>query len=491
MAQPFALDRFLPLLNSCCTLQDGVLVSSSAAEGTFEVLNPATQEVIARLANQTAADTEEAIDRAEAALPAWRAMPAKSRSALLKQWFALIQQHADDLALLMTLEQGKPVAEALGEVQYGASFIEWFAEEAKRAYGEVIPSPMSNRRLVTVRQGIGVVAAITPWNFPNAMITRKVAPALAAGCTIVLKPSEETPLSAIALLTLAREAGIPEEVFQLVMSTRAADIGDVMCHDSRVRKLTFTGSTPVGKLLMRQCADTVKKLGLELGGNAPFIVFDDADIDAAIKGLMLAKFRNAGQTCICANRVLVQDGIYDTFAERLAQAMDALTVGNGTEQGITTGPLINERAVAKVERLVNEAREAGAKVIRGGQRDSSGQGFYVPTLVTQATADMSLCREEIFGPVAPLIRFSTEEEAVAIANDTPFGLAAYFYSRDIGRAWRVGEALEYGMVGINEGGISNEVAPFGGVKESGLGREGSRHGLEEFMEIKYLCMGGV
>ncbi|PPC77494.1 succinate-semialdehyde dehydrogenase (NADP(+)) [Pokkaliibacter plantistimulans] len=489
-SQPAYIADLNYLLAPVCQSEGSHWVSGDQHD-SFVVTNPANGDVLAQLANHSAEDTRHAIDLASAALPAWQKLTAKARSVILRQWFNLINQHADDLALLMTLEQGKPLAEAKGEVLYGASFIEWFAEEAKRTYGDVIPSPQGDRRLLTIRQSIGVVAAITPWNFPNAMITRKVAPALAAGCTVVIKPSEETPLSAIALANLAYQAGVPRDALHLILSNRAAEVGNVMCEDSRVRKLTFTGSTPVGKILMRQCADTVKKLGLELGGNAPFIVFDDADLDAAVSGLMLSKFRNAGQTCVCANRILVQDSVYDAFVAKLKIAVEKLQVGNGTEAGVTTGPLINSKAIDKVERLVNEARAAGAEVITGGQRHAAGAGFYQPTLVVNATADMSICQEEIFGPVAPLVRFSTEEEAVRIANDTPFGLAAYFYSRDIGRIWRVGEGLEYGMVGINEGGISNEVAPFGGVKESGLGREGSKYGIEDFMEIKYLCMGGI
>lgn len=462
-----------------------------ARSRTFAVTNPATGETLAVLADASAGDAETAIARASRALPAWQRLSAKARASVLRRWFDLIVEHADDLATLMTLEQGKPLAEARGEVLYGASFVEWFAEEAKRLYGDVIPAHQANQRLVVLRQGVGVVAAITPWNFPNAMITRKVAPALAAGCTVVLKPSELTPLSAIALVNLAYRAGVPDEALQLVLSTRAAEIGQALCADPRVRKLTFTGSTPVGKTLMRQCADTVKKLGLELGGNAPFIVFDDADLDAAVQGLMRSKFRNAGQTCVCANRILVQERVYDAFLDRLAHAVSQLEVGNGLETGVTLGPLINESAVVKVERLVNEARSAGAQVLAGGQRHPAGPGFYAPTVLTGVDAGMSVCREEIFGPVVPVLAFRDEAEALAIANDTPFGLAAYFYSRDVGRIWRVAEGLEYGMVGINEGAISNEVAPFGGVKASGLGREGSKYGLEEFTELKYLCLGGL
>ena len=479
-----------PLLLPFCQWQASQWMTSKVF-ATFSVTNPATGEVIATLPNQPAGDALAAIDRASAALTAWQALPAKKRASLLRRWFELVMENQDALALLMSLEQGKPLAEAKGEVAYGAAYIEWFAEETKRVYGDIIPAASSDRRILTIKQGIGVVAAITPWNFPNAMITRKVAPALGAGCTIVVKPSDETPLSALALVTLAHQAGIPDDVFQVITSRKAAEIGQVFCGDSRVRKLTFTGSTPVGKQLMSQCAATVKKLGLELGGNAPFIVFDDADIDAAITGLMVSKFRNAGQTCICANRILVQDGIYDQFAEKLVTAVKKLKIGLGTEPGSTVGPLINQAAVHKVQHLVSDAVTRGAKLLTGGSIYPTGDNFYQPTVLKEVTSDMKIFHSEIFGPVAPLYRFSTETEAVAMANDTPFGLAAYFYSQDISRVWRVSEALEYGMVGINEGGISSEVAPFGGVKESGLGREGSKYGIEEFTEIKYLCMGGL
>ena len=458
---------------------------------TFDVTDPGTGKVLGTVPKMGADETARAIDAAEAALPAWRAKTAGERAGMMRKLFDLMMEHQDDLGELLSREQGKPFAEGKGEIVYGASFIEWFAEEAKRAYGDVIPSHQGDKRIVVIKQPVGVVAAITPWNFPNAMITRKVAPALAAGCTVVLKPSELTPLSAIALVNLAYRAGVPDEALQLVLSTRAAEIGQALCADPRVRKLTFTGSTPVGKTLMRQCADTVKKLGLELGGNAPFIVFEDADLDAAVQGLMRSKFRNAGQTCVCANRILVQERVYDAFLDRLVHAVSQLEVGNGLETGVTLGPLINESAVVKVERLVNEARSAGAQVLAGGQRHPAGPGFYAPTVLTGVDAGMSVCREEIFGPVVPVLAFRDEAEALAIANDTPFGLAAYFYSRDVGRIWRVAEGLEYGMVGINEGAISNEVAPFGGVKESGLGREGSKYGLEEFTELKYLCLGGL
>jgi succinate-semialdehyde dehydrogenase/glutarate-semialdehyde dehydrogenase len=391
----------------------------------------------------------------------------------------------------MTAEQGKPLAEARGEVVYGANFIEWFAEEAKRVYGDVIPSHKGDARILVTKEPIGVVAAITPWNFPNAMITRKCAPALAAGCTVVVKPGEDTPLSALALAELAERAGIPAGVFNIVTTANAASVGGAMTASPIVRKLSFTGSTPIGKLLMSQCAATVKKVSLELGGNAPFIVFDDADLDAAVAGAMASKYRNAGQTCVCANRLLVQDGIYDAFAAKLAEAVAALKVGNGAEDGVSTGPLINSKAVDKVEGLVSDAVGKGARVVCGGKRHELGGSFYEPTILADVTPDMSIFSEEIFGPVAPLYRFKTEEEAIAMANDTIYGLAAYFYARDVGRVWRVAEGLEYGILGINEGIISTEVAPFGGVKQSGLGREGSKYGLEDFMEIKYLCMGGL
>ena len=478
-----------PLLEPFYQWQRGVWRSSTGPH--FDVFNPATGALLATVADQGAAVAKAAITHAHEALPAWQAKSAKERSALLRRWFELIMENQEPLALLMTLEQGKPLAEARGEVVYGASYVEWFAEETKRLYGDILPAASGDRRLLTIKQGIGVVAAITPWNFPSAMITRKVAPALGAGCCVVLKPSDETPLSAMALVTLARQAGIPEAVFQIVTGKNAAAIGDVFCSDGRVRKLTFTGSTPVGKRLMAQCANSVKKMGLELGGNAPFIVFDDADIDAAIKGLMLSKFRNAGQTCICANRILVQSGIYDAFVAKLVAAVAQLKVAPGTEAGATIGPLVNGKAVEKVESLVADALAKGATLLAGGRIDSVGKLFFQPTVLGGISRSMAIFDNEIFGPVAALMRFESEAEAIALANDTPFGLAAYFYSQNMGRIWRVAEGLEYGMVGINEGGISSEVAPFGGVKESGLGREGSKYGLEEFTEIKYLCLGGL
>ncbi|MEQ8392492.1 MAG: NAD-dependent succinate-semialdehyde dehydrogenase [Thalassospira sp.] len=458
---------------------------------TFAVLDPATGEHLANVPDMGATETRQAIERANEALPAWRARTAKDRAAVLRKWFDLCMAAKDDLALLMTREQGKPLAEAAGEVAYGASFIEWFAEEGKRIYGDVIPSHGADKRIITIKQPIGVVAAITPWNFPMAMITRKCAPALAAGCAVVIKPAEDTPLTALALAELAKRAGFPDGVINVVTASHGVEIGNELTGNPIVRKLSFTGSTQVGKLLMRQCSDTVKKVSLELGGNAPFIVFDDADLDEAVAGAIASKYRNAGQTCVCANRILVQDGVYDEFAKKLAKAVAKLRVGNGMEEGITQGPLINRKAIEKVETLVADALSKGATAILGGARHQADSNFFTPTILTGVTADMRMFSEEIFGPVAPLFRFSSEDEAIRMANDTPFGLAAYFYARDIGRIWRVGEALEYGIVGINEGIISTESAPFGGVKESGIGREGSKYGVDDFVEIKYMCLGGL
>ena len=456
---------------------------------TFAVTNPATGEELAQVADVGAEETRQAINAADAALPAWRAKTAKERAAILRRWFELIMAAQEDLAVLMTLEQGKPLAEARGEVAYGASFIEWFAEEGKRVYGDVIPSFAGNKRIVVLKEPIGVVAAITPWNFPNAMITRKVGPALAAGCTIVVKPAEDTPLSALALAELAERAGVPAGVFNIVTGSDPVAIGGELTASPIVRKLSFTGSTEVGKILMRQSADTVKKVSLELGGNAPFIVFDDADLDEAVKGALASKYRNSGQTCVCANRLLVQAGVYDAFAAKLAEAVKQIRVGNGMEAGVTQGPMINGQAVEKVEELMGDALAKGAKVALGGKRHAMGGTFFEPTILTGVTTEMRVAREEIFGPVAPLFKFETEADAIRMANDTEFGLAAYFYSRDIGRVWRVAEQLEYGMVGINEGILSTEVAPFGGIKQSGIGREGSKYGVEDFLEIKYLCVG--
>ena len=456
----------------------------------LEVKNPATGALIGRVPDLGASETRAAIEAAHKAFPAWAGKLAKERAAILRRWYELQRDHKEDLALLMTTEQGKPLAEARSEVDYAASFTEFFAEEAKRVYGEIIPTPKESGRVLVLKQPIGVVGAITPWNFPLAMITRKISPALAAGCTVVVKPAPETPLSALALAELAIRAGVPAGVLNVVTGDAKA-IGGELTSNPIVRMITFTGSTEVGKLLMRQSAGTVKKLALELGGNAPFIVFDDADLDAAVAGALASKYRNSGQTCVCANRILVQDGIYDRFAEKLASEVIKLKVGEGTEIGVTQGPLINEAAVAKVEAHVKDAVAQGARVVAGGKRHSLGGTFYEPTVLANVTTKMRLAQEETFGPVAPLFRFRDEAEALAIANGTPFGLAAYFYTRDLARAWRVAEALEYGIVGVNEGIVSSELTPFGGVKESGLGREGSHHGIEEFIELKYVMMGGL
>jgi succinate-semialdehyde dehydrogenase/glutarate-semialdehyde dehydrogenase len=468
---------------------DGAWVEADS-RARFEVDNPANGTVIGHVPDMRTAETRRAIAAAEAALPAWRALPAKERSRILRKWFDLIVANADDLALLLTTEQGKPLPEAKGEILYGASFVEWFAEEAKRIYGDVIPSPTNDRRLIVIKQPVGVVAAITPWNFPNAMITRKVAPGLAAGCTFVLKPAEQTPFSALALAELAERAGFPKGVLNIITGD-AVSIGQELCANPAVRKLTFTGSTEVGRILMRQSADTIKKLSLELGGNAPFIVFDDADLDAAADGALASKYRNAGQTCVCANRIYVQDSVYDAFAAKLAEKVKAFKVGHGTEAGVSIGPLIDAQGLAKVEDHVADAVGKGAKVVLGGKRHALGGLFYEPTLLTEVTHEMKVSREETFGPVAPLYRFKTDEDALRLANSSEFGLAAYFYSRDVGRVFRIAEAIETGMVGINVGILANEVAPFGGIKQSGLGREGSKYGIEEFLEIKYLAIGGI
>ncbi len=456
---------------------------------TFPVLNPADNKTLAQVADCGAAETHRAIAAADAALPGWRSKTATVRAGILRRWYDLILANAEDLGMLMTLEQGKPLAEARGEVRYGASFIEWFAEEGKRAYGDIIPPHQPGLRLLVSKQPVGVVAAITPWNFPNAMITRKVAPALAAGCTVVIKPSEETPLSALALAELAIRAGFPPGVINIVTGMDAPAIGKALTDSSIVRKLSFTGSTEVGKLLMRQSADTVKKISLELGGNAPFIVFDDADLDAAVEGAISSKYRNAGQTCICANRILVQSGIYEAFLEKFIQAVQKQKVGAGTEQGVSIGPLINTEALDKVQRLVSDATKKGARLLAGGHAMSGT--FFEATVLADVTSGMDIMHEEIFGPVAPVTRFETEQEAIQIANDTPYGLAAYFYGRDIGRVFRVAEALDYGMIGVNTGLVATTVAPFGGMKESGIGREGSKYGLDEFLEVKYICIAGL
>jgi len=456
---------------------------------TFDVVNPATGEVIATVPRMGAAETRRAIDSANAAWPAWRASTAKQR-AVLRKWHDLMLENADDLALILTTEQGKPLAEAKGEIQYAASFLEWFGEEGKRVNGDTIPTPASDKRIVVTKEPVGVCAAITPWNFPAAMITRKVGPALAAGCPIIVKPAEATPLSALALAVLAERAGVPRGVFNVVTGEPKA-IGAEMTGNPIVRKLSFTGSTPVGRLLMAQCAPTVKKVSLELGGNAPFIVFDDADLDAAVAGAIASKYRNSGQTCVCTNRFYVHDKVYDAFADKLRAAVEQLQVGRGTEAGVTQGPLINEAAVLKVESHIEDALAKGARVLTGGKRHALGHGFFEPTVLADVTPDMKVARDETFGPLAPLFRFSSDDEVIRLANDTEFGLASYFYSRDIGRVWRVAEALEYGMVGINTGLISNEVAPFGGVKQSGLGREGSHYGIDDYVVVKYMCVGGV
>ena len=460
----------------------------------FAVDNPATGGYIAHVSNLGADHAQVAIDAAQAAFPAWRARTAKERSTILRKWFDLIIANTDDLARIMTIEQGKPFAEAKGEIAYGASFVEWFAEQAKRVMGDTISAPIATNRMLVLREPIGVCAAITPWNFPTAMITRKVAPALAAGCTIVLKPAEQTPLSALALAVLAEQAGIPAGVLNIITadSDQSISIGKVLCNSPTVRKLTFTGSTPVGRILMQQSAPTLKKMSLELGGHAPFIVFEDADIDAAIEGAMVSKYRNAGQTCVCTNRFYVHAKVYDSFAEKLAARVSGtLSVGEGFEDKVTTGPLIDDAAVAKVEEHVQDAIAKGAKILCGGGKHARGGRFYQPTVITQVTENMLCMREETFGPLAPIVKFTDEAEVIRLANNTDYGLASYFYSRDIGRIFRVAEALEYGMVGVNTGLISNEMAPFGGVKQSGLGREGSVYGMDDFMEMKYVCLGGI
>ena len=458
--------------------------------GTVVVHNPATAEVLGLIPNMGTAETRRAIAAAARALPAWAARTAKERSGLLRRWFDLMMQHQEDLAALMTAEQGKPLAESMGEITYAASFVEWFAEEGKRLYGDIIPGHQADKRILVLRQPVGVVAAITPWNFPSAMITRKAGPALAAGCTMVLKPATQTPFSALALAELASRAGIPQGVFNVVTGSAAA-IGGEMTANPTVRKVTFTGSTEVGKKLMVQCAGTVKKLSLELGGNAPFIVFDDADLDAAVQGAIASKYRNTGQTCVCANRLLVQEGVYEEFAQKLTAAVGKLRVGDGLKGVTDQGPLIDAKAIAKVEEHVADALAKGARVALGGKRHALGGTFFEPTILTDVTPAMLVAREETFGPVAPLFKFKTEADAIAMANDTEFGLAAYFYTRDLARSWRVSEAIEYGIVGLNTGIISTEVAPFGGVKESGTGREGSKYGILDYTELKYVCVGGV
>ena len=468
---------------------DGQWTDSDSGD-TCDVLDPATGNVIAKVAKCGTAETRRAIEAAEKAQISWRVTPVKERAALLRRWFDLMMETQEDLAQILTAEQGKPLAEARAEIAYGANYVEWFAEEGKRICGDTIQPPSNDKRIVVIKQAVGVVACITPWNFPNAMLTRKIAPSLAAGCTVVCKPANETPLSAFALAELAERAGIPAGVINIVAGV-TREIGAELTSNPTVRKLTFTGSTQVGKLLIEQCAATVKRTSMELGGNAPFIVFDDADVDAAVKGAIICKFRNAGQTCVCANRILVQEDIYDEFCEKFAAATADLKMGNGADDGISIGPLINDGAANDVVSFIEDAVANGANVVAGGKRSDLGNRYIEPTILTNVRDDMRVFREEIFGPVAPVFKFKTEKEAIQMANDTEFGLACYFYSRDIGRIWRVGEALEYGIVGINEGIISNEMAPFGGVKESGQGREGSKYGLDDYLEIKYMCMGGL
>ncbi len=472
-------------------LINGAWTPGQANQTRFAVIDPATGLALAQVANLGAVDAAAAIAAADKAWPAWRARPAKERGAILMKWFALLHQHADDLARIMTAEQGKPLAEAKGEVSYGASFLEWFAEEGKRVYGQTIPTTDANKRYLVIKQPIGVCAAITPWNFPIAMITRKVAPALAAGCPVVIKPAEQTPLSALAVAELAQRAGMPAGVLNVLCadSDNSIEIGKVLTSSDVVRHLSFTGSTEVGRILARQCAPTIKKIALELGGNAPFIVFDDADIDSAVEGAMISKYRNAGQTCVCANRLYVQAGVYDSFVEKLAAKAGAIKVGNGFEAGVSQGPLIDDAAIAKVQEHVADAVAKGARVVIGGKL--AGDRFYTPTVLADVTSEMRCAKEETFGPVAPVFKFETEEEVIRLANDTEFGLASYFYSRDIGRVFRVGEALEYGMVGVNTGLISTAEVPFGGVKQSGLGREGASQGMDDYVEIKYLCLGDI
>ncbi|MFN7087448.1 MAG: NADP-dependent succinate-semialdehyde dehydrogenase [Burkholderiales bacterium] len=459
-------------------------------KSTLAVYNPADGTQIGTVPKMGATETRRAIEAAHAAWPAWRAKTAKERAAILRKWYELMMANQEDLAILMTVEQGKALTESRGEIAYGASFIEWFAEEAKRVYGDTIPAPSADRRIVVIKQPIGVCAAVTPWNFPNAMITRKAGPALAAGCPMVIKPASQTPYSALALCELAERAGVPKGVLSVVTGS-SGPIGKELTGNPLVRKFTFTGSTEVGKLLMQQCASTVKKVSLELGGNAPFIVFDDADIDSAVEGAMASKYRNSGQTCVCANRLFIQEGVYEEFARKLADKVSRMKVGSGLEEGVVQGPLIDMKAVEKVEEHIADAVQKGARVLTGGKRHEKGGQFFQPTVLADVTPEMKVTHEETFGPVAPLYRFKTEEELLRLANDTEYGLAAYFYSRDIGRVWRIAEGLESGIVGINVGIISNEVAPFGGVKESGIGREGSKYGMDEFLEIKYLCMGDI
>jgi len=481
------------ILNDKALLKDKAYINGEwvGADTSFDVKNPATGELITSLPEQGAAETRAAIEAAEAAQISWRSLVAKERSTILQRWFKLIMEAQEDLAKILTIEMGKPYAEAVGEIAYGASFIEWFAEEGKRVYGDIIPQHQADKRIVVLKQPVGVVAAITPWNFPNAMITRKIAPALAVGCTAIIKPSEETPLSALALVELGERAGIPKGVLNVVLGTNSREIGEELCSNPKVRKLTFTGSTPVGRILMRQCSDTIKKVSLELGGNAPFIVFDDADIDAAVEGAMISKYRNSGQTCVCANRIYVQAGVYEEFMEKFKVAVQKLKVGNGMDEGVVQGPLINMAALDKIEDHIKDAVSKGGTVVEGGNRHSLGHSFFEPTIIRDVTRDMKVAREETFGPLAPVFKFEDEADVVAQANDTEFGLASYFYANNLSRVWRVAEELEYGMVAVNAGVLSTEVAPFGGIKQSGLGREGSKYGIEDYLEVKYLCMAGI
>ena len=487
-------DIFSKLANKELIVSKGYIngiFTSGNSNKTFDVNDPSTGELIVKLPDMGISETKDAINAAHKAQKSWAAKTGKERSTILRNWFNLMMTNKDDLAKILTAEMGKPFAEALGEIAYGASFVEWFAEEAKRVYGDTIPGHQEDKRIVVIKQPIGVVGAITPWNFPNAMITRKVAPALAVGCSVVLRPPTLTPLSALALAYLAQEAGIPAGVFNIVMGTDSSGMGKELCSNELVRKITFTGSTEVGRILMRQCSDQIKKVSLELGGNAPFIVFDDADIDEAVAGAMISKYRNAGQTCVCANRIYVQENIYEEFSKKLAEATRAMKVGNGFDDGVTTGPLIDQQALEKVEEHIEDAVSKGASILSGGTRSNLGGTFYNPTVLTDVTSSMKVAKEETFGPIAPLFKFDSVENVIEAANDTEFGLAAYFYAKDLSKVWKVAEALEYGIVGINTGLISTEVAPFGGIKQSGLGREGSKYGIDDFLEIKYLCMSGI
>ena len=487
-------DIFSKLANKELIVSKGYIngiFTSGNSNKTFDVNDPSTGELIVKLPDMGISETKDAINAAHKAQKSWAAKTGKERSTILRNWFNLMMENKDDLAKILTAEMGKPLAEALGEITYGASFVEWFAEEAKRVYGDTIPGHQEDKRIVVIKQPIGVVGAITPWNFPNAMITRKVAPALAVGCSVVLRPPTLTPLSALALAYLAQEAGIPAGVFNIVMGTDSSGMGKELCSNELVRKITFTGSTEVGRILMRQCSDQIKKVSLELGGNAPFIVFDDADIDEAVAGAMISKYRNAGQTCVCANRIYVQENIYEEFSKKLAEATRSMKVGNGFDDGVTTGPLIDRQALEKVEEHIEDAVSKGASILSGGTRSNLGGTFYNPTVLTDVTSSMKVAKEETFGPIAPLFKFDSVENVIEAANDTEFGLAAYFYAKDLSKVWKVAEALEYGIVGINTGLISTEVAPFGGIKQSGLGREGSKYGIDDFLEIKYLCMSGI